>query len=260
MIDKKTRNQLYEFDKESLSRLRKLAVVGDIHGDLDVLYSILGVVDPKKDGIIFLGDYADRGPKGVDVIKTIDSLIEKYPKNIVALKGNHEDYSDSGNPTFHPCDLIYEVENKGESWQRYFQEEFKPFIDKLYLAAIIPDEILFVHGGISSKIKSIEDLKHPVREVEIDVLWSDPFEGNGEYPNRRGAGIEFGEDITDNVYGLLGVKRVIRSHEPRKAISGPYYEHDRKVITSSSTSAYGDKPFILFIDPKKPSNLSSHFL
>jgi hypothetical protein len=260
MIDKKTRNRLYEFDKESLSRLRKLAVVGDIHGDRDILYSILKVVEPKKDGIIFLGDYADRGPKGIEVISTIDSLVEKYPKNIIALKGNHEDYSDSGNPSFHPCDLIYEVENKGERWQRYFQEELKPFIDSLYLAAIIADENLFVHGGISSKIKSVEDLKHPTREVEIDILWSDPFEGNGEYSNKRGAGIEFGEDITDNVCGLLGVKRVIRSHEPRKAISGPYYQHDRKVITLSSTSAYGGKPFILFIDPKKPSDLSSHFL
>jgi len=260
MIDKKTRNQLYEFDKKSLHRLRKLAVVGDIHGDPDILHSILGVVDPKKDGIIFLGDYADRGPKGVDVINTIISLIEKYPKNIITLKGNHEDYSDSGNPTFHPCDLIYEVEKKGESWQRYFQEKLKPFIDKLYLVAIIPNEILFVHGGISSKIKSVADLKHPIREVEIDVLWSDPLEGNGEYLNKRGAGMEFGEDITDKVCSLLGIKRVIRSHEPRKAISGPYYEHDRKVITLSSTSAYGGKPFILFIDPKKLSNFSSHFL
>ncbi|WP_455277173.1 metallophosphoesterase family protein [[Eubacterium] cellulosolvens] len=260
MIDKKTRNQLYEFDKESLNRLSKLAVVGDIHGDLDILYSILGVVDPKKDGIIFLGDYADRGPKGFDVIKTIDSLIKRYPTNIVALKGNHEDYSDSGNPKFHPCDLIYEVENKGESWQRYFQEELMPFIDKLYLAAIIPDEILFVHGGISSKIKNVDNLKHPIREIEIDVLWSDPFEGNGEYPNRRGAGIEFGEDITVNLCNSLRIKRLIRSHEPRKAISGPYYEHNRKAITLSSTSVYGGKPFILLIDPKEPFNLSYHFL
>jgi len=260
MIDKKTRNRLYEFDKEDLHRLRKLAVVGDIHGDRDLLDSTLREVDPRKDGIIFLGDYADRGPKGIDVIDTIDSLIRKYPRNIIALKGNHEDYSDSGIPSFHPCDLTYEVGSRGDSWEKYFQEKLKPFIDNLYLAAIILDEILFVHGGISSKIKSIEDLKHPVREVEIDVLWSDPFEGNDECPNKRGVGIEFGEDITDNVCDLLGVKRVIRSHEPRKAISGPYYEHDRKVITLSSTSAYGGKPFILFVDPKKPSNLSSHFL
>ena len=260
MTEKRPKSRLYEFDRDDLLRLRRIAVVGDIHGDYYALSSLLKEIDPIKDGIIFLGDYADRGPKGVEVIDTIDSLIKKYPQNMVALKGNHEDYSDSGNPIFHPCDLIYEAEEKKGNWQRYFQEKLKPFIDNLYLAALIPDEVLFVHGGISSKVKSLDGLRYPTREIEIDVLWSDPFEEDGEHPSMRGAGVEFGEDVTNDVCRLLGVKRIMRSHEPMKALEGPYYEHDEKVITLSSTSVYGGKPFILIIDPNNPDSPSTHFL
>lgn len=259
-MTKKERSRLFEFDESRLNRLRKLAVVGDIHGDDFVLYSVLRAIDPAKDGIVFLGDYADRGKKGLDVIAIIDSLIKKYPNNIVALKGNHEDYSVNGEPKFHPCDLIDEVESKEGNWKRYFQEELKTFIDCLYLAAIIPEEVLFVHGGISSRINSLDDLKHPTRSIEIDILWSDPFDGEGELPSIRGAGTIFGRDITERVCDSLKIKRIIRSHEPIKAISGANFEHDRRIITVSSTSVYGGRPFILIIDAKKPSNISTYFL
>jgi hypothetical protein len=190
MIEKE-RNRLYEFDESCLHRLRKLAIVADIHGDDFALSSLLQIIDPKKDGIVFLGDYADRGVK-VDVIAVISSLIKKHLNKIVALKGRYEDYSVNVEPKFHPCDLIYEVESKGKGWQRYYQEKLKSFIDNLYLAAIIPDDALFVHGGISRRIKGLNNLKFPTRSVEIDVLWSDPFDGYGDFPSIRGVGTIFG--------------------------------------------------------------------
>ena len=260
MNKKIPKSRLYEFDERNLLNLRKIAVVGDLHGDYYALSSLQREVDPAKDGIIFLGDYADRGLKGVEVINTIDSLVKKYPRNVVALKGNHEDYSDSGNPIFRPCDLINEVEEKEGNWQGYFEKKLKPFIDDLYLAAIIRDKVLFVHGGVSRKIRSINDLRYPTRDIEIDVLWSDPFEEQGELPNMRGVGVEFGKDVTCDVCNSLGVKRIMRSHEPIKAIDGPYYEHDTKVMTISSSSVYGGKPLILIIDPNNPVSTSSHFL
>jgi hypothetical protein len=45
------------------------------------------------------------------------------------------------------------------------------------------------------------------------------------------------------------VKKIIRSHEPKKALKGPQYSHDGKVTTISSTNAYGGTPFVLCIDP-----------
>ena len=104
-----------------------------------------------------------------------------------------------------------------------------------------------MHGGISSKINDYNDLKNPSIEIEKDILWSDPFEGYGEYPNRRGIGVEFGVDITNKFTRKLNIKKIIRSHEPRKAVYGPYYEHNGKVITVNSTGVYYSKPFFLII-------------
>lgn len=221
---------------------------------------MLNIVDPAKDGIIFLGDYADRGEFGIEVIDAVNSLMRSYPKNVLSLKGNHEDYTELGEPTFYPCTLIDEAERKKGDWKNYFLSKFKPFMGNLYLATIVPDETLFVHGGVSGKIKSLNDLKHPTKDIEKDVLWSDPFEGYGEHPNRRGAGVEFGIDVTMKICELLGVKRIVRSHEPAKALKGPFYSHDSRVITTSSTSVYGGDPLILSIDPANFSEISYHFL
>ena len=71
------RSQLLEFDKSQLRNLSKLAVVGDLHGDYNSLHSILNLFNPKKDGIIFLGDYADRGNYGIEVLNAVQSLVKE---------------------------------------------------------------------------------------------------------------------------------------------------------------------------------------
>jgi hypothetical protein len=239
-------SQLVELDKQQLSKFRRLLVIGDLHGDYDSFRSLLNVADPAKDCMIFLGDYADRGAFGIEVIDALSSLKESKPLNIILLRGNHEDYSEEGEPHFYPSDLPHEVGRKKGVWSDYFGKTLKDFLRDLHLAVIVPENLLFVHGGISSKIRSVEDLKNPTDTVKTDVLWSDPFEGPGEKPNaNRGAGVEFGFDVTSMVCKNLGVKKIVRSHEPQKAPKGPYYMHRRKVITVSSTRVYGGCPFIV---------------
>jgi len=243
-------SRLYELSRERLRRFRKVIVFGDLHGDYPALQSGLGMVDPVKDCVVFLGDYADRGPSGVEVIDAVDSLMRDFAGNVFALKGNHEDYTESGEPEFWPCTLIGEVREKRGDWQNYFQSTFKPFVSNLYLALVMPGETLFVHGGVSTKIRSLKDLERPTRDVEIDVLWSDPFEGYGERPNwERGVGVEFGPDVSEAVCKLLGVKRIVRSHQPARALKGSSHSHNNKVVTISSTNVYGGEPFLLSIDP-----------
>ncbi|MGD0330673.1 MAG: metallophosphoesterase family protein [Nitrososphaeria archaeon] len=252
--------KLFELDQVRFRRLNKLIVVGDVHGDIEVINSLLRIFEPSKDVIIFLGDYADRGPNGIEVIDTINFLKDDNPQSVIALKGNHEDYSYDGIPLFYPCDLITEAERKRGNWQKYFLTTLQPFLKKLYLATILPREYLFVHGGISSKILNTESLRKATKQIEIDILWSDPFEGKGERPNSRGTGIFFGEDVTDDVCKRLAVKRIIRSHEPTKSLFEPAFEHSGKVVTVSSTHFYGGKPFVLVIYPSNPSDLSYQFL
>jgi len=238
--------------------LESLIVVGDLHGDLESFNKILNIwKDDKNNYIIFLGDYADRGSNGLEIIEKLNKL--KNKENVILLKGNHEDYDENGNPLFSPCDLIRGVESKYSYWNSYFSNHLNPFFNSLYLAAIAQKDILFVHGGISSKIKSWKDLKYPSREIEEDIIWSDPdqFE-NGEHPNTRGTGVEFGVDVTEKVLNELNAKLVIRSHQPNLAFNGPNFTHNNKVVTISSTSVYGGKPHYIEIPGSKISEIAKH--
>ena len=243
-------SKLIKLDEKQLQTFRKLAVIGDLHGDYASLKSALSVVDTTKDGIIFLGDYADRGTCGVKVIETVDALAKKRPKNVFCLKGNHEDYPESGEPYWSPCELKDKEVPKAR-WPSYFRDKLQPFIRSLSFAAIVPGQALFVHGGISSKIADLNDLEQPTEEVERDLLWSDPIEENGEYTDFRGRP-KFGPDISKSVCQKIGVKRIIRSHEPSRVMEagGPCYSHDGRVLTTSTTAIDPRyKPFIISISP-----------
>ena len=220
----------------------RLLVVGDLHGDFESFEKVCQYFDPSKDLLIFLGDYADRGPKGVEVVEGVDKLLKKYEGRVIALKGNHEDYRNS-NPYFMPCDLIHEAETKRGGWKKYYEAFFKYFLEKLQLAALIQGKILLVHAGVSSRINSFEDLGRS--ELEENIFWSDPFSHEGEVPNPRGAGVLFGPDVSKKVCERLGVNFIVRSHEPRKALNEPYVEHEGRVVTISSTRVYGGVPFLL---------------
>jgi predicted MPP superfamily phosphohydrolase len=131
------------------SRVKEVHVAGDLHGDYDMFRKIMEAHKKPEKGrlLLFLGDYADRGPGGVEIIDELNSLLEKR-EDIVALKGNHELYQD-GNPQFSPCDLISEAEQKYGSWESFFKDIFSVFLDRLYIAAII-NRVLFVHAGVFS--------------------------------------------------------------------------------------------------------------
>ena len=233
----------------------RIGVVGDLHGDHESLAALLKLVDLHADLLVILGDYADRGPDGVEVIRTVATLRREHPKNVIALMGNHEDFSDNGNPNFNPCTLIEEAQAKTGNWNRYFREELKPFIDTLPLCALVPNNALLVHGGVSSKLRGTDDLRAPSEELRMDLLWSDPMDGKGEDPNYgRGAGVEFGADISEAVCRALGVGRIIRSHQPQLASTKPHISHGGRVVTVNATTVYGGHPFVYFIDPNSTKN------
>jgi serine/threonine protein phosphatase 1 len=67
--------------------------IGDIHGDLDALFKILGCFPKltKDDTLVFIGDYIDRGPRSAEVVDYVRRLPQKTPATVVCLRGNHED-------------------------------------------------------------------------------------------------------------------------------------------------------------------------
>ena len=68
----------------------EIMVIPDIHGELDKLNDILSQLDiPSLELLVFTGDYVDRGPDSVGVLKRVKEVLESHD-NVVVLAGNHE--------------------------------------------------------------------------------------------------------------------------------------------------------------------------
>lgn len=70
----------------------KIFAVGDIHGCFRKLQELMSklTINYKKDTLVFLGDYIDRGEESFQVVDYLTDLKKKH-SNIVFLKGNHEE-------------------------------------------------------------------------------------------------------------------------------------------------------------------------
>lgn len=68
--------------------------VGDIHGRADLLTELLDKIwadaGDKKNTLVFLGDYVDRGPSSKGVVELVSNLT-RPGWEIVCLRGNHEE-------------------------------------------------------------------------------------------------------------------------------------------------------------------------
>ncbi len=67
--------------------------IGDIHGDLDQLRTLVAKLPllNAEDTLVLLGDYLDRGPKSMDVVRVVRALERDLGCKVVCLRGNHED-------------------------------------------------------------------------------------------------------------------------------------------------------------------------
>lgn len=74
--------------------MQRLYVVGDIHGSLAKLRSLIAQCERDAAGspmgFVFLGDYIDRGPDSRGVVDTVMALQARMPGEVIALMGNHE--------------------------------------------------------------------------------------------------------------------------------------------------------------------------
>ncbi|KAL3121149.1 hypothetical protein niasHT_006054 [Heterodera trifolii] len=208
-----------------------VVAVGDIHGQFADLMRIFAKHGhPPDNQYVFLGDYVDKGIQSLETIVLLFYYKVKYPLNFVLLRGNHECvHMNKAVIPFKTCStgLI--------AWMTY--------------VALIGKRILWMHGGISDKISSLEQLSKlmrplqqpPDETLEVDLFWSDPDENvQYEQPNDRGAGVAFGEELIHDVCSLLGLKYIIRAHERLRG--GFEYFAGRKMITVYSAPRYTNWP------------------
>ncbi|MCW3129301.1 MAG: metallophosphoesterase [Methanophagales archaeon] len=204
---------------------RNVVVVGDIHGDMESLVHILkDIEDLNADRIVFLGDYGDRGSESVEVYYLLLKLKVSGRKGkenkIIMLRGNHEGPPDM--PVM-PHDLPFLFTEKFGLRGKEVYKKLKELWEYLPYAVLVEGRYLMLHGGLPVNVTSIEDIafayeSHPSSSNFEEILWSDPVEGKGNFYSMRGAGRMFGEDITERVLRAVGVKTLIRSHEPCEGV------------------------------------------
>ena len=121
-----------------------LQICGDIHGQFhDLLRIFAARGHPPKTNYLFLGDYVDRGKRGLPVLMTLLCNKLKFPENFFMLRGNHECEKISRVYGFYD-ECIRKLKSPGAWYQmcKTFQS--------LPVCAIVSEKILCMHGGLSS--------------------------------------------------------------------------------------------------------------
>ncbi len=197
--------------------VKGVIVVGDIHGDMESLVHILKAEDIEKaDRIIFLGDYGDRGGGSVEVYYLLLMLKVSVREKVIMLRGNHE-----GPMLVRPHDLPSLFTKRYGAKGNTLYKKLKELWAYLPHAVLVEGRYLLLHGGLPRNVASIKDIAYAHETASSnfeEILWSDPVEGKGYFHSLRGAGMLFGENVTDKVLRAVGVKTLIRSHEPCEGV------------------------------------------
>lgn len=191
-----------------------VTICGDIHGQFKDLLEIFLIGGECPDvNYLFLGDYVDRGLRSVETFLYLICLKVKYPDRITLLRGNHESRVITQSYGFYDeCVRKYGSLNV---W-RYCTDVF----DYLTLSAVIEDKIFCVHGGLSPKINTFDDIRALERRIEVphegamcDLLWSDPDDIKGWNFSVRGAGFIFGSDTVEIFNRINNIDYIVRAHQ-----------------------------------------------
>jgi len=228
-----------------------VTICGDIHGqfpDLMELFRVGGC--PPANSYIFLGDYVDRGQHSVECVTLMFLYKVRYRDRVTIIRGNHESRQITQVYGFY--DECYRKYSGPEVW-KYFTEAF----DFLPLTALIDNQILCMHAGLSPSLNSLDNIRELDRVQEVphegpmcDLLWSDPDERVGWGISPRGAGYTFGQDISEQFNHINGLKLLARAHQ--LVMEGYNWAHDRNVVTIFSAPNYcyrcGNQAAIMEID------------
>ncbi len=189
--------------------------VGDLHGELDSLRSVIvQFVNKSRRHIVFLGDYGDRGPLQVETFNTLMALQTTYPDRITMLRGNHEARSVASRYGFR--DAITRA---------YGADMFDQYCDvfaSLPIAGISQSGIFCCHGGVPEGISSLSQIQSLDRHVYdppggslFQILWNDPAEGDFRFSaNMRGGNSRiFGRIAFREFQENLNIRHMIRAHQ-----------------------------------------------
>ncbi|XP_065194292.1 serine/threonine-protein phosphatase 5-like [Sycon ciliatum] len=219
----------------------KFTVCGDIHGqyyDLRNVFELNGVPS-EENPYLFNGDFVDRGSFSIEVVFTLFGYKLLYPDHMFLSRGNHETIN---------MNQMYGF--SGECRSKYnstMDELFTEVFNWLPLSHVISHKIFVTHGGLFSedgvdlnKLRQLDRNRQPPQDGAMcELLWSDPQDESGRSSSKRGAGTQFGPDVTEKFLEYNNLDLVIRSHEVKP--EGYEVSHGGRCITVFSAPNYCDQ-------------------
>mmetsp|Transcript_21621 Transcript_21621/g.38178 ORF Transcript_21621/g.38178 Transcript_21621/m.38178 type:complete len:309 (+) Transcript_21621:265-1191(+) len=228
-----------------------VTICGDIHGQFHDLMELFRIGGKLPDtNYLFLGDYVDRGYYSVETVSLLVCLKVRYPKRVFILRGNHETRQITQVYGFY--DECLRKYGNANVW-RIFTDLF----DYLPVTALVENQVMGLHGGLSpsidylDNIRALDRVQEPPHEGPMcDLVWSDPDDRNGWGISPRGAGYTFGADISKQFNHNNGLVLISRAHQ--LVMEGFSWCHDKHVVTIFSAPNYcyrcGNLAAILEVD------------
>ena len=169
-----------------------LDIVGDVHGEIDALHDLMGVLGYLSDGthpagrrLIFIGDLTDRGPDSPAVLELVSDLVSRGLAQ--CLLGNHE------------LNLLREAIKEGNGW--YFDVNHDrtkaKFLDSRSLAAETRPALREFLAGLPIALER-EDLRlvhaawHP---ASVETIRSTSLSAVDLYLLHQARAVQLGVDI-----------------------------------------------------------------
>lgn len=157
----------------------RLIAIGDIHGCLAALQTVLDAIAPQPDDtIVTLGDYVDRGPDSKGVIDRLIALGGMC--KLVALQGNHEemmlDVVRNNQPPYHW--LQYGGVDTLDSYRFSGDMNVVPAEHHAFFDAMVDyyetDNHIFLHANYDPELPLKEHNKHVLRWLKLTDVTPGP--------------------------------------------------------------------------------------
>ena len=239
-----------------------------------------GQSDIEAVGYVFLGNYVDRGKSSLEVFCTLMALKLLYPREIVLLRGSHEDkFVNSSDGLATECEL--KLNENVRSTKSVFSKLNEVF-EYLPLACLIGKKVLCVPSGIGDTLKTIDQIKNIKRpfkihhsesiseeeKIVLDLLWSDPVDNLDDAENQlnpkrsfiaNGKVVKFGVQRIKSFMVQNEIDILVRSHEPVKEGVEKFGDTNLYTIFSCTNYRGTHKNSAAFLHFKKHQNQLKSF-
>ena len=234
--------EIFKNEKSLLDIHGDFVVCGDIHGQFFDLLDILKFNGPPETtNYLFLGDYVDRGNYSIYTICILLAYKIKYKDTFFLIRGNHESSFVNRKYGFR--------EECCELYSEHIWPLFNSVFEWMPIAALVNNDVLCIHGGISPLLTSLDDIMSIERPCEVpekslltDLLWSDPQPNCDDWGiNERRCGCTFGEKQLNETMEKLNVKLIIRAHEVVESGYDFPFNPNKSLVTLFSAPDYEEE-------------------